>query len=82
MRNKCMHHLNWIKFTVEFGKKHAEMPPISNRLLKEGDLVAEVFFLAEEASHAAVFVFDWANGERARKRVRERSWAERGNVDR
>ena len=62
MRSKCTHHLNWIKFTVEFGKKHAEMPLISNRLLKEGDLVAEVFFLAEEVSHAAVFVFDWANG--------------------
>ena len=57
-----MHHLDWIKFAVEFGKKHAEMPSISDCLLEEGDLVAEVFLPAEEASHAAAFVFDRANG--------------------
>jgi hypothetical protein len=46
---------------MEFGKEHAEMPTISDCLLEERDLVLEIFLLAEEASHAAAFVLNWAN---------------------
>jgi len=46
---------------VKLGKKNTEVTPHFEFLFEERLLKSEVVLLAEESSHAAVFVFKWAN---------------------
>ena len=56
------YHFNRIQFTVELQKKDAFMTCILNDCLKHRWLVGKVILLAQEASHAAGFIFPWADG--------------------
>ncbi|SRR6266702_697511 len=62
MIRENVHHFNWIEFTMKLRKENTQMPSSSDGLLKEGHLVLKVILLAEEVSHAAAFILNWANG--------------------
>ncbi len=46
---------------MKLGKENTEVSPHFEFLFKERLLESEVVLLAEESSHAAVIVFEWAN---------------------
>jgi len=46
---------------VKLGKENTEVSPRFEFLFEERLLESEVVLLAEESSHAAVIIFEWAN---------------------
>ena len=46
---------------MKFRKENTQMPSRIEGLLKEGSLMLKVILFAEETSHAAAFIFNWAN---------------------
>ena len=61
IRRNQKYHLNRIELAVKLGKENIEVSPCFEFLFKERFLESEVVLLAEESSHAAVFIFKWAN---------------------